>query len=143
MEFYIESKGISTERDKSKVSLKNIEKISIDEGLNIIGKTIKSIISMGYLNKISEVDLELAYNEFLAWVDELIENEPINKNIVAINFALSETRRGFQLYIAGSKEWDFYDDDWMYNRDYFPKNQNCRIRLLNKLKSNYDKDEYI
>ena len=127
-------------RDRSSSS---IEIISIDEGINSIEEIINDMRDMEYLNEITKNDLEFSYNQFALWLNNLIESNPINGEIVAISFGVYETRIGFQLYVVGSKSWSFYHDDWIDNKEYVPKCRKSNIRLINRIKSYYDKDEYI
>ncbi|WP_142296462.1 hypothetical protein [Lottiidibacillus patelloidae] len=78
--------------------------------------------------------LKLSYKEFERWLHDLLNSEMISDEIVALNFGLFENEYTIQLYITGSKEWEFDDDDWACNNDYFPKGRYASINIYKELK---------
>ena len=49
---------------------------------------------------------------FNNWVTKIIKSELPDSSIIAINFGLFESDKGFQLYLAGFKDYDKDNDDW-------------------------------
>ena len=54
------------------------------------------------------------------WISELVETETLPEEIVALNFGLYETPKGYCIYLNGSEEYDEEDEDWACNNDYDP-----------------------
>jgi hypothetical protein len=49
---------------------------------------------------------------FDGWVETLIQNENPSAEIIAINFGIFESEKGYKLYLGGFKEYDENNDDW-------------------------------
>ncbi len=65
-----------------------------------------------------------------SWVNDLIENESLSKNIIAFNFGLIETSNGFEMYLNGSASYAKDDDDWACYEDFIPNKKYCKIEPL-------------
>lgn len=62
------------------------------------------------------------------------EDTEINLDIIiAINFGLFETSKGYNVYAIGSKEYDVEDDEWACNEDYVPNNKYCQLSDMDNL----------
>lgn len=55
------------------------------------------------------------------WLQDIIQTEKPSTSIVAYNFGIFETERGYTLYLIGSEEFDDDDSDWATNEDFTPK----------------------
>ena len=55
------------------------------------------------------------------WLIELNNSEFIPEEVVAINFGLFESEKGYILYMTGSKFYDKDDDNWACEINYEPK----------------------
>jgi len=49
---------------------------------------------------------------FNNWIFKIIKSESPDSSIIAINFGIFESEKGFQLYLAGFKDYDKDNDDW-------------------------------
>lgn len=97
---------------------RQIEEMIVDNGLPAI-----------------DINLDELKKEFDEWLTEVIEKEPIPKNIKSIYFGLATMsfpniengKEKTTLYIAGSKSTPKEDIDWACDTEYFP---NRRYVLL-------------
>lgn len=126
--------------------MSNIEKI--DELIQVFIKevptleTSKKLIKKYATNFDNNVDLndfennlDKSYKQFENWLNMLFKQEKVQGNIIAFNFGLYESDDHIQLYISGSTEWDFDDEDWASNNDYFPEGRYPDITLYKVLYS--------
>jgi hypothetical protein len=113
---------------------------------------IKSIIAKNFtgvdVTNIDKLDLSGLYNQFEVWLIELLENEPMPSDIVAVNFGVFESGGykfvdGIQLYVSGSTIWDEEDTDWVCNTDYFPEGRYSEIDMVSSLLNLFDSNEEI
>ena len=124
--------------------MSNIEKV--DELLQVFIKecptleTSKKLINKNVTNFDNnfglsgfENNLANSYKQFENWLNVLFEQEKVQDNIIAFNFGLYESEGGIQLYISGSTEWDFDDEDWASNNDYYPEGRYPDITLYKDL----------
>jgi hypothetical protein len=58
---------------------------------------------------------------FLKWTEKINQTERIDSSIVAYNFGLFESTKGYIMYLIGSKSFDKEDEDWATNVDFEPK----------------------
>jgi hypothetical protein len=56
-----------------------------------------------------KLDSQALFND---WLIKIIKTESPDSSIIAINFGIFESDKGFQLYLAGFKEYDKDSDDW-------------------------------
>jgi hypothetical protein len=49
---------------------------------------------------------------FNNWILDIIKKETPDSSIIAINFGIFESDMGYQLYLAGFKDYDKDNDDW-------------------------------
>ena len=71
--------------------------------------------------KNKETDSQSLFN---SWLNKIIQNESPDSSIVAINFGIFEAEKGFQICIAGFKNYEKDNDDWAVGfGDYSPKNK--------------------
>lgn len=61
------------------------------------------------------------------WILQLCHKESSTNDIVALNFGIFETERGYSLYLIGSKQYDEHDDDWACYVDYEPTSKYLEI----------------
>lgn len=65
---------------------------------------------------------------FNSWLNQIIQEESPDNSIVAINFGIFETKKGFQIYIAGFKNYEKDNDDWAVGfGDYSPQNRYLQL----------------
>jgi hypothetical protein len=69
-------------------------------------------------------------NEFNAWISEM--KGQLRVDLVAINFGLFETVKGFHVYLIGSNEYEDHNDDWACNEDFVPNQKHFGRRLKSK-----------
>lgn len=61
---------------------------------------------------------------FNNWLTKIIQNETPDSSIIAVNIGIFETKKGFQLYFAGFKDYDKDNDDWATGfGDFSPKDK--------------------
>ena len=81
---------------------------------------------MGENKKIDEsAKQESMFTIISQWISELVETETLPEEIVALNFGLYETPKGYCIYLNGSEEYDEEDEDWACNNDCGSKQHNC------------------
>lgn len=86
---------------------------------------------MGKDKKIDEsTQQESLFTIISKWVSELIEGETLPEDIVALNFGLYETPKGYCIYLVGSEEYDEEDEDWACNNDYEPEENGFMEMLM-------------
>jgi hypothetical protein len=73
---------------------------------------------------------------FESWVNGVLNNERPADDIIAYNFGIFESEKGYTLYLAGFKEYDKQNDDWAVGlgdfvpvENYFPLPKNEYKRL--------------
>ena len=60
------------------------------------------------------------------WLLQVNEAEILPNDIEALNFGLFiDTDNCYQIYLTGSKKYDYYDDDWACIEDFIPKEEYC------------------
>lgn len=64
------------------------------------------------------------------WLVRLSENEKIPKNIIALNFNISEP---YGISLIGSWVYDENNDDWACNEDFIPENFFISLDILEGL----------
>jgi hypothetical protein len=119
----------------SKMDLINdfIKKIpTLENNKELIEEFVKKI-NINYNITDFNKELEISYQQFEDWLNQLFENEKVQSEIIAFNFGLFESKDKIQLYISGSTEWDLNDDDWACNNDYFPEGRYPNIDIYKKL----------
>ena len=105
---------------------------TLKNGYDIIEKYARNIDNTVDLSNFKN-QLSTGYKQFENWLNKLFEQEKAQESIQALNFGLFENENGIQLYITGSTEWEFDDDDWASNNDYFPEDRYPSIMLYNDL----------
>jgi hypothetical protein len=60
------------------------------------------------------------FMEFHEWINRIISNENPDESIIAYNFGLFESDKGYTLYLIGSAEYDAEDQDWACSNDFEP-----------------------
>jgi hypothetical protein len=61
---------------------------------------------------------------FSDWITKIEKENPPGRDIVAINFGMMQSGKGFMAYITGSEMYDADDDDWAGEIDYQPSRAN-------------------
>jgi hypothetical protein len=56
-----------------------------------------------------KLDRQILFND---WLIKIIKTESPDSSIIAINLGIFESDKGFQLYLAGFKDYDNDNDDW-------------------------------
>lgn len=59
--------------------------------------------------------------KFNNWLESISKEEKIDAAIIAFNFGIIESAKGYKIYLIGSKKYDEGDDDWATEEDYVPK----------------------
>jgi len=54
-------------------------------------------------------DCQTLFND---WLIKIIKTESPDSSIIAINFGIFKSEKGFQLYLAGFEDYDKDNDDW-------------------------------
>ncbi|WP_391557907.1 hypothetical protein [Robertmurraya sp.] len=122
--------------DKTDELLRNFinEMPTLMNGKNLVEKYVMNFKDsydiFGY-----KTEIDNSYKQFEGWLNDLFDKEKAQDDILAFNFGLYETEDSIQLYITGSKEWDYDDEDWACNNDYFPEGRYPNIALYNNLYS--------
>ncbi|MTH54381.1 hypothetical protein GKZ89_13305 [Bacillus mangrovi] len=62
---------------------------------------------------------ESSYNEFEAWLSDLLQQKKPPADLEALCFSLYETAETVTMFIAGAEEWD-EEGDWALAKDYAP-----------------------
>jgi hypothetical protein len=57
---------------------------------------------------------------FSDWIKKVEKENPPGSDIVAINFGVMQSGKGFLAYITGAESYDADDDDWAGEIDYQP-----------------------
>lgn len=73
--------------------------------------------------------------EIEKWINIIISENNIPKNIVAISFWIFEGENWYCIYLIWSREYDIDNDDWAWNEDYIPENKYFEVKYkkINKL----------
>lgn len=73
--------------------------------------------------------------EIEKWINIIISENNIPKNIVAINFWIFEGENWYCIYLIWSREYDIDNDDWAWNEDYIPESKYFEVKYkkINKL----------
>ncbi len=58
--------------------------------------------------------------KLINWLDEIKNDAMPPSNIIAFNFGIFQTKKGFQIYLTGSEHYNNEDDDWAFNEHYVP-----------------------
>ena len=61
---------------------------------------------------------------FSDWIKKVENENPPGPEIVAINFGIFQSDKGFMIFITGSEIYDASDDDWAGEIDYQPSRAN-------------------
>lgn len=61
------------------------------------------------------------------WLQRLNDEEAVPSNIVALNFGLFNSEKGYCIYLIGSEHYDETDDDWACDVDFEPKEKYLEI----------------
>ncbi|MBT1688663.1 hypothetical protein [Dawidia soli] len=77
--------------------------------------------------------------EFADWIASITATEKIPKNIVAFNFGLFQTDKGYGVYLVGAKVYDPDDDDRATADDYGPSEKYLVIPPAEVKKIKWDK----
>jgi hypothetical protein len=71
------------------------------------------------------LDCQTLFND---WLIKIIKTESPDSSIIAINFGIFESDKGFQLYLAGFKDYDKDNDDWATGLgDFSPKDKYLKL----------------
>lgn len=70
------------------------------------------------------------YDDFAAWLEELLSAEPIPQKVIALNFGFFESEDGKQIYLSGSDTYDPFDYDWACENTYFPEGRYPRLPVF-------------
>lgn len=92
----------------------------LTNGKDLLEKYVLKIEDSFYIGD-HKKELDNSYKQFEEWLSNLFDKEKPQDEILAFNFGLFETEDNIQLYITGSKEWEYEDADWACNNDYFPE----------------------
>ena len=60
---------------------------------------------------------EMTFNN---WLTQICKAEKPDKSIIAYNFGLFETSKGYTVYLVGSKIYDTEETDWATEEDFVP-----------------------
>jgi len=73
--------------------------------------------------------------EIEKWINNIISENNIPKNIVAINFWIFEGENWYCIYLIWSKEYDIDNDDWACDEYYIPEIKYFEVKdkKINKL----------
>lgn len=73
--------------------------------------------------------------EIEKWINNIISENNIPKNIVAINFWIFEGENWYYIYLIWSKEYDIDNDDWAWDEYYIPEIKYFEVKdkKINKL----------
>jgi hypothetical protein len=63
------------------------------------------------------------------WIKKIEDENPPAGNIVAINFGMFVSDKGYMVYLTGSEIYDPDDDDWSGEIDYQPVRKNKYVLL--------------
>ncbi|KZZ83665.1 hypothetical protein [Bacillus sp. SJS] len=76
---------------------------------------------LGIKSHLTEIENEFdaSFQEFEAWLTDLLSAKKPPASLEAITFSLYETADTISLYVAGSEEWD-EEGDWALAKDYAP-----------------------
>lgn len=107
--------------------------INIYNGIDLIEKDILSLKRTSFNIDHFKIKLHIGYEQFAEQLTNLIKRNPLPEDIVAYNFGLYQTFGEFHLYITGSREWSYGDEDWATNNDYFPEENLSENSLYRKL----------
>lgn len=77
------------------------------------------------------------------WLNELNISEFIPEEIIAINFGLFESDKGYILYMTGSEFYDMDDDDWASEIDYEPQKKYLTLGKSAEIDWEFLEDEVV
>jgi hypothetical protein len=64
-------------------------------------------------------DIQTQFNN---WINKIINNDSPDSSIIAINFGIFESEKGYKVYLAGFENYDKDGDDWATGLgDFSPK----------------------
>jgi len=63
------------------------------------------------------------------WIKKVEQEHPPGDEIVAINFGMLQSDKGYMVYITGAEIYDANDDDWAGEIDYQPSRANKYLLL--------------
>jgi len=66
---------------------------------------------------------------FSDWIKKVETENPPGQEIVAINFGMMQSDKGYMVYITGAEVYDPNDDDWAGEIDYQPIRANKYLLL--------------
>ena len=64
-----------------------------------------------------------------AWLTKIEQENPPGKDIVALNFGMLNSDKGYMVYLTGAEVYDPDDDDWAGEIDYQPIRANKYLLL--------------
>jgi hypothetical protein len=65
---------------------------------------------------------------FQSWITDIIENERPSESLIAYNFGIFESDKGYIMYLVGSNTYDKNDDGWTAGfGDYTPKDRYLKL----------------
>ena len=64
-----------------------------------------------------------------AWLTKIEQENPPGKIIVALNFGMLNSDKGYMVYLTGAEAYDADDDDWAGEIDYQPIRANKYLLL--------------
>ncbi|QJX80244.1 hypothetical protein [Priestia megaterium] len=107
--------------------------IDIYNGADLIKKDILTLKRTSFNIDHFKIKLLIGYEQFEEQLTNLIKRNPLPEDIVAYNFGLYQTSGEFHLYITGSRDWSYEDEDWATNNDYFPEENLSGNSLYRKI----------
>ncbi len=70
---------------------------------------------------------------FSDWITKVEKENPPGEDIIAINFGMLQSDKGFMTYITGAEIYDADDDDWAGEIDYQPSRANKYFLLSREI----------
>lgn len=70
------------------------------------------------------------HHQFECWIDRISQAETPDETIIAYNFGLFETTKGYTIYLIGTKEFDELDEDWATTVDFQPKEKYLELNPI-------------
>jgi len=114
------------------------DKPGLEDGIKKIKLYVTESFNDVNMQWLSDETVNTFYKEFEEWLNNLLVNEPLSQDIIALNFGLFELKDGIQLHISGSSKWDVKNTAWACNDDYFPEGRFARISVFKYIMKAYN-----
>jgi len=141
------------QHDKSWKTLKSIFelKLSAKEAWNMFIDFHEQTNPKIYWSNLKDIDIETEQVEITEWIEQLITNNPIPKETVAIWIGLLKLADNEievpTIYLVGADTYDAEDIDWACEPTYLPENRYGQPALLKEIdeiaKSDEDNYEFL